>query len=115
MAKHDAGAPPTRLDSRPRVGRPRGPSARVRAAVVDAVSVELMGHGLAGLNVERVAARAGVARATVYAHWPTRKALVIAATAEWHVHRLPVPDRGSWPQDLEGLVTALADAFSRPQ
>lgn len=109
---------PTRQSDRKagstRVGRPPGPSPRVRVAVVQAVADELIEHGFADLNVERVAARAGVARGTVYAHWPNRRSLVLATTAEWHVNRLPAPDHGNWPDDLRGLCTAIGEGFSQP-
>jgi len=68
MTGHEARSP----------GRPRNSDTdgRVLAAVLDLVSEV----GVAGVTVTAVAARAGVARATVYLRWPSRAALVGAAT-----------------------------------
>jgi AcrR family transcriptional regulator len=64
---------------------------------------ELLGEsGVGGFSVDEVARRSGVAKTTIYRHWPSREALVIDAcsriTDEQHV-----PDTGS----LEGDVTAI--------
>ena len=87
----------------------------MRAAVLDAVADELLEHGLAGFSVERLATRAGVARNTVYTHWPNKRALIVAATAERHGDRLPVLDSGDWPSDLRFLCTSIAEGFSEPR
>ena len=64
MTGHEARSP----------GRPRNSDTdgRVLAAVLDLVSEV----GVAGVTVTAVAARAGVARATVYLRWPSRAAAV---------------------------------------
>src|SRR4051812_3477399 len=61
----------TRDETDPRV-------TRSRARVLDAVASLLGEKGVRGVTVEEVMARSGVARATVYRHWPTRQALVLA-------------------------------------
>jgi AcrR family transcriptional regulator len=96
-----------------RLGRPAGPSERVRTAVLDAVARELERHGYASFSVERVAMRAGVHRGTVYRHWPTRQALIVAAVAEWHSNRLDVPDTGSWAADLRALADSMATLYGQ--
>jgi AcrR family transcriptional regulator len=96
-----------------RLGRPAGPSERVRTAVLDAVARELERHGYASFSVERVAMRAGVHRGTVYRHWPTRQALIVAAVAEWHGNRLEVPDTGSWAADLRALASSMAALYGQ--
>jgi AcrR family transcriptional regulator len=58
-------------------GRPRGPA--TDAAILQATIELLAEAGLRGTTVDAVAARAGVARATVYLRWPTRDALLAAA------------------------------------
>jgi AcrR family transcriptional regulator len=96
-----------------RLGRPAGPSERVRPAVLDAVAHELERHGYASFSVERVAMRAGVHRGTVYRHWPTRQALIVAAVAEWHSNRLDAPDTGSWPGDVRALAASMAALYQQ--
>src|SRR3990170_8095476 len=61
-------------------GRPRGPA--TDAAILQAVIELLAEAGLRGTTVDAVAARAGVARATVYLRWPTRDALLAAAARQ---------------------------------
>jgi AcrR family transcriptional regulator len=63
------------LERRP--GRPR--RADVDAAVLDATLEELEEHGYRALTVEAVAARAGVAKTTVYRRWPGKDELVFDA------------------------------------
>jgi len=62
--------------ARPR-GRPRSPSAD--EAILDAALRLLIEEGLQGATISAVAARSGVARATIYLRWPTRDALITAA------------------------------------
>jgi AcrR family transcriptional regulator len=61
--------------------------ARSRARVLDAVASLLVEAGVRGVTVDAVMARSGVARATVYRHWPTRQELVLAGLR----HLLPPP------------------------
>jgi AcrR family transcriptional regulator len=81
--------------------------------VLDAVARELERHGYASFSVERVAMRAGVHRGSVYRHWPTRQALIVAAVAEWHSNRLDVPDTGSWEGDLQALAASMAALYGQ--
>lgn len=61
--------------------------ARSRARVLDAVASLLVETGVQEVTVEAVMARSGVARATVYRHWPTRQELVLAGLR----HLVPPP------------------------
>lgn len=58
-------------------GRPRSPGAD--AAILRATLEILAGSGLQKTTVAAVAARAGVARATIYLRWPSRDKLIAAA------------------------------------
>lgn len=87
--------------------RPGGRSARVRAAVLDAVAAELVEHGFDGLTIDGVASRAGVHRTSVYRRWTDVGGLladVLDAAAEdaW-----VAPDAGSLDGDLVALVREL--------
>jgi AcrR family transcriptional regulator len=61
-------------------GRPRSASADVaiQGAVIDLLDEQ----GLAGITFEAVAARAGVAKSTVYRRWPTKEELVFDAVQQ---------------------------------
>lgn len=67
----------------------------------------LAAAGYEGLTIDKVAARVGAARATIYRRWPTKADLVLEA-----VHRLSqddvgldqLPDTGSLRGDLVAMV-----------
>ncbi|MFI7387247.1 TetR/AcrR family transcriptional regulator [Streptomyces sp. NPDC049813] len=91
--------------------RPGGRTARVRAQVLDAVRAELAEGGYEALTLERVAARAGVHRATVYRRWRDVGGLlvdVIAAAGEmdWRP-----PDTGSLRGDLTALNQEIQESL----
>ena len=82
-------------------GRPRSEEAHraILAAVIDLLPV----HGLKGLTIEAVAARAGVGKTTIYRRWKTKNELVVAAVEHLRPFGAP-PDTGSLLGDLEALV-----------
>jgi AcrR family transcriptional regulator len=67
-------SPPVRAPGRPR-------SAEAERAIRDAAVALLTERGVGGFSVEAVAARAGVAKTTVYRRWPTREELIVAAVS----------------------------------
>lgn len=76
-------------------------------------------HGLRGVGMDQVIGQAGVAKSTLYAHFPTKEALVAAylqATDEsWRKQlRTAAEKAGADPAaQLTGLFDALLDAFAR--
>ncbi|BCJ35957.1 TetR family transcriptional regulator [Actinocatenispora thailandica] len=54
---------------------PRADASRNRRALLDAASAELAAHGL-DASIARIAARAGVAKGTVFNHFPSKEDLV---------------------------------------
>ena len=70
-------------------GRPR--SARAERSIRDAAIALLTERGVGGFSVEAVAARAGVAKTTVYRRWPTREELIVAAVSELKGPAEPAP------------------------
>lgn len=83
---------------------------RSRAAVIAATLALLAERGIAGSTVEAVAARSGVAKTTIYRHWPDQPALVLDAIGST-LHEPPDPATGSLREDLVGLLGALATAL----
>jgi AcrR family transcriptional regulator len=79
-------------------GRVRRSRSRVLTTAFDLLSES----GVGGFTVDEVARRSGVAKTTIYRHWPSREALVIDAASRISAEQ-EVPDTGS----LEGDVTAL--------
>ena len=55
---------------------------RTREAVVRSAVDLLVEGGVGAVTVEAVVQRSGVARSTIYRHWPTRGEMVAAAFAE---------------------------------
>jgi AcrR family transcriptional regulator len=75
---------------------------RSRSRVLTTAFELLSESGVGGFTVDEVARRSGVAKTTIYRHWPSREALVIDAASRISAEQ-EVPDTGS----LEGDVTAL--------
>jgi AcrR family transcriptional regulator len=71
---------------------------RVLATAFDLLSES----GVGGFSIDEVARRSGVAKTTIYRHWPSREALVLDAASRISAE-VAVPDTGS----LEGDVTAI--------
>jgi len=72
---------------------------RSRAAVLDAAMALLAEEGYAAFTVEAVFARTGVAKTTIYRHWPTRNDLLVAVIEQLG-RRFDLPDTGAIRGDL---------------
>jgi AcrR family transcriptional regulator len=70
--------------------------------------------GLSGVSVDEVSRRSGVAKTTIYRHWPSRESLLIDACS--HLGSKPQdPDTGSFKGDLERLVADVAVGLQQPK
>jgi AcrR family transcriptional regulator len=98
----------------PGTARPGGRTARTRAAVVQAVIDELTEHGYAGTTVERVAARAGIAKTTIYRRWRSLDGLLADVMAEHAKQQIPVPDEGDLGSDLRALARSVVASVEPP-
>ncbi len=79
------------------MARPRSAAAHEAAL---ATTVELLFEvGVEAVTLEEVAARSGVARSTLYRHFGSREALVVAAASRCLIEH-PTPDTGSLEHDL---------------
>jgi len=101
-------------DSTPsRPGRRRSEDSR-RAIL--AAAVELVGeHGYGPLTVEKIAARAGTGKQTIYRWWPTKADVVMEALVEKADLHVPVPDDGSLAADLRAFLEASVALGRAPQ
>jgi AcrR family transcriptional regulator len=84
-------------------GRRRRPD--VDDLLLDATIELLRRDGYSGLRVEAVAARAGVAKSTLYRRWPSKSTVVAAAIERLYLGHVAVPDTGDLRQDLIALLT----------
>lgn len=102
----------------PRVGvgtvRPGGRSAKVRAAVLDAVLDQLAAGGPHAVTVDAIAGRARVHKTTVYRRWPDRSDLIRDALADRLDAALHIPDTGDIDTDLDVLGRSVAAVLSSP-
>jgi AcrR family transcriptional regulator len=88
--------------------------ARTRATVLGAAIDLLAARGYSGFSVEGVVERTGVAKTTLYRHWPTRDDLLAAAIAELDGAG-PLPDTGSAREDLLDLLARRVQAARTTQ
>jgi AcrR family transcriptional regulator len=96
-------------------GRPRSP---VADEAILRAAVELCAEeGFEGTNVEAVASRAGVGKATVYRRYPNRIGLVVAAATDVCGCLVDDVDTGSVLEDLRlvahGIVRTLHSELTR--
>jgi AcrR family transcriptional regulator len=92
-------------------GRPRDPEAD--EAILGATLSLLAEHGTAGVSTDRVAAAAGVGKATIYRRWRSKDELLVAA-AQTLSRQVPVPDTGSLREDLTLITHGLSTVFAQP-
>ena len=80
---------------------------RSRATVLGVTGELLLERGFAGASVDEITRRSGVAKTTIYRHWPTRGDLLRDACSSIGTP-LEVPDTGSFEGDVTLLLTSLA-------
>jgi AcrR family transcriptional regulator len=83
--------------------------ARSRAAVLEATLDLLAEEGAEGCTIEAIAGRSGVAKTTIYRHWPSRAALVIDAVRSLMEDPSAVPDTGDVRSDVAAIVGDLGE------
>jgi AcrR family transcriptional regulator len=93
---------------RPR-GRPRDPG--VDEGILHAALDLITEGGFEKLSMEAVAARAGVAKASIYRRFPSKVDLIVAMCQAFGPAIQPAPDTGSFRGDLEFLVGSLNDSM----
>jgi AcrR family transcriptional regulator len=84
--------------------RGRRSSSKTREAVLDATRELLAEGGVHGLTVEGVAARAGVAKTTVYRRWRSKDELALVVLIDMVEQMAAVPDLGDTRAELIAFV-----------
>lgn len=95
-----------------RRGRPR--SEAIDEAIIDATVDELIERGFVGLTMEAVAARAGVAKTTLYRRWPNTTELAVEAMRSFDSGAELPPD-GSVRDQLVCLVDTMRRKWADPR
>jgi AcrR family transcriptional regulator len=97
---------------RSKAGRPR--SMQAERAIIDAALDEFAEAGPQGLAIEKVAAKAGVGKATIYRRWPGKEDLLLDAISAMRTE-LPVPKGESVREDLASLLDAMSRESGDPR
>ena len=84
-----------------------------KKAVLTATYELLAKSGLGGVSVDEVSRRSGVAKTTIYRHWPSREALLLDACSQLSTRPL-VPDTGKLRTDLEALAVGATMRLQQP-
>jgi AcrR family transcriptional regulator len=92
-------------------GRPRDPILDER--ILEQVLVLLGSHGYAGLTLDELAARSGVAKTTILRRWPSKAAVAAAGVERLALQTVDVPDSGSLRDDLRALLHGAVESFVR--
>jgi AcrR family transcriptional regulator len=95
--------------ARARIGRPRDEAAR--AAILRSANAILEEKGIGGFTIEAVAARAGVAKTTIYRWWPSKGALAMAGFLAETAPKISYPDSGSARADLISQLRRVASVY----
>ena len=92
-------------------GRPRDPALDDR--ILEQALVLLGSHGYAGLTLDELAARSGVAKTTVLRRWPSEAAVAAAGVERLALQSVDVPNSGTLRADLRALLHGAVETFVR--
>jgi AcrR family transcriptional regulator len=98
------------------VASSEAPSSRAKrtdVAILGATRELLVEVGVHGLTVEGVAARAGVAKTTVYRRWSSKEDLALAVLLEMAEEVVAVPDLGNIRDELISFVDGAVRILGR--
>jgi AcrR family transcriptional regulator len=79
---------------------------RSKESVLQTTYQLLMETGLSGVSVDEVSKRSGVAKTTIYRHWPSRTALLFDACSQMG-SKFEIPDTGNLKKDLAELASSI--------
>jgi len=91
--------------------KPKGQDERVRRSketVLKVTSELLAESGLSGVSVDEVSRRSGVAKTTIYRHWPTRSDLVMDACSQLSTSQ-SAPHTGNFAGDIAALTKDIVE------
>ncbi|MEC5344950.1 TetR/AcrR family transcriptional regulator [Brenneria populi] len=91
------------------VGRKR--SNKSHSAIIKATQELLYEVGFDKLSIERVAAKAGVGKSTIYRWWESKASLAIEAFLEYLTPIIEFPETGSAADDLLNQINKVAEAY----
>lgn len=86
----------------------------LETAIFDAVLAELADVGYGRMTMERIAARAGTAKSSLYRRWSSLEDLVLAAADTAMAHPERLPETGDLRSELVAALTLMAETISSP-
>lgn len=86
---------------------------KTRERVLSAAGDILRNEGYSRLTMERVAADSGVAKTTLYSHWPTKAALCMDLYLDVAARELQDPARGDVASDLKDIAQTVVHLQTR--
>jgi AcrR family transcriptional regulator len=92
-----------------RGGRPR--SSAAEQAILQATRELLVETGVQGLTIQGVAARAGVAKTTIYRRWRDKDELALAVVLDMVEQVVELPELGDTRAELTAFVTAAVEVL----
>src|SRR4051795_12315567 len=92
-------------------GRPRDGALDDR--ILEQVVALLGSRGYAGLTLDELAVRSGVAKTTMLRRWPSKAAVAAAGVERLALQSVDVPDSGALQGDLHALLHGAVDTFVR--
>jgi len=87
--------------------------ARSRQVILRATVAELGEAGYGAFTIESVATRAGVAKSTIYRHWPDKVALISDAFETFHEQIVPPIEDLTARESLRRLLGHVAEVIAR--
>jgi len=100
--------------TRPPKGRaPHRRDENARLAVLHAADDLLVERGFGGVTIEGIAARAGVAKQTIYRWWSSKVDILFDTLIDDASHRLAIPDTGSAVESARRYLRRLARFLTR--
>lgn len=97
------------------MGRGRRPTEQVRREVLDAAGELLLTEGMAGFTIDKVAARSGASKMTIYKWWTSKGALALEGYFDAVESPLTFPDTGDIRADLRSQLCAFVDILTQTQ
>ena len=94
-------------------GRGRRPARDVRSGTLDTASELLFSQGIRSVTFDKVAARAGASKVTLYKWWPSPGALAFEAYFDAVQDTLAFPDTGDIRRDLTTQLHAFIGLLRR--
>jgi AcrR family transcriptional regulator len=91
---------------KPGTDRPAERVRRSKESVLQTTCQLLMESGLSGVSVDEVSKRSGVAKTTIYRHWPSRTELLLNACSNIG-SKFDIPDTGNLKKDLAELASSI--------